>query len=101
MQLAWKIAVLILVAGLLGWGVSNLFFKERALRQEGTELSRRLETVEQENASLAESIEYYQNPENLMKELKSQFNYREGGEKLMIIVPAGTSTKLGTSTSTQ
>jgi len=87
MQVAWKITVVIVVVGLLGWGASDVFLRERELRRDEVRLSDRLETLEKENISLSASIEYYQNPENLIKELKSQFNYREEGESLLIVVP--------------
>jgi len=32
-------------------------------------------------------IEYFSNPKNLAKELKSKFNYKNPGEKLIIVVP--------------
>lgn len=93
MQFAWKAGILVAVIGLLGWGVSDIVLRGRELQQEESKLSERLESIEEENALLAAEIEYYRNPENLIKELKSQFNYREGGEKLIIIVPESTSTR--------
>ncbi len=64
--------------------------------------SKRGETVEREYGNLAAQAEkaredyrnlqadftYYLNPENLEKELRARFNYREAGEKLIVIVPA-------------
>ena len=32
-------------------------------------------------------LNYYLNPENLEKELRSKFNYKKSGEKLIIVVP--------------
>jgi len=98
MQIAWKIAIVIVMVGLLGWGVSDVFFRERELRKDEMKLSDRLQALEKENASLSASIEYYQSPENLIKELKSQFNYREEGENLLIVVPSEEGRKAATST---
>ena len=57
------------------------------------ELNVSLKTLADENQSLVSVIDYFKNPENLLKELKSQFNYKETGEKLIIVVPSGTSTR--------
>ena len=40
-----------------------------------------------ENFELQADLEYYARPENLEKELRSRFNYKKPGEKLIIIVP--------------
>lgn len=45
-----------------------------------------------ENEQLESDVEYFGEKENLVKELKSQFNYVEPGEKLLIIVPGTSST---------
>ena len=88
----WKVLVLIIVIALLGWGVYNLVQEKNLLGKEAAELSEVLKSLEEENRTLTSRIEYFQNPENLLKELKSQFNYREEGEGLIIIVPNVTST---------
>lgn len=40
-----------------------------------------------EHDTLTKDLEYYQRDENLSKELRSRFNYREAGEELLILVP--------------
>ncbi|HEY4525490.1 MAG TPA: septum formation initiator family protein [Candidatus Paceibacterota bacterium] len=40
-----------------------------------------------EQQSMAEDFEYYSDPVNLEKELRSRFNYRGKDEKMIIIVP--------------
>ncbi len=35
---------------------------------------------------------YYLNPVNLEKEIRNRFNYKQAGEKMMVIVPASSST---------
>lgn len=44
--------------------------------------------LEIENKELKEDLEFYQSDENLSKELRAQFNYREPGEELLILVPS-------------
>ncbi len=89
----WKFSVFVIVAILLGWGIYNLVVEKKNLEKEVDELNISLKTLKDENQSLVSIIEYFKNPENLLKELKSQFNYKETGEKLIIVVPGATSTQ--------
>ena len=67
---------------------SYFFIKERnRLKTDSDNLSSRLQALSKENADLQSDIEYFSRPENLEKELKSRFNYKKPGEKMMIIVP--------------
>ncbi len=51
------------------------------------ELTATVEILREQNNFLEKEVEYFSYPENLIKELKSKFNYREEGEKIIIIVP--------------
>jgi len=82
-----KAGILIVIVALLGWGMYVLIQERNELGSEVEKLSASANFLREENESLEEKIEYYKNSENLLKELKSQFNYREEGEKLIIIVP--------------
>ena len=65
-----------------------LILKERGeLKAKLDGLSARLDELNKENGFLMSEINYFSNPENLEKELRSKFNYRDAGEKMMIIVP--------------
>jgi len=88
----WYIIIVALLCGFLGWGIWTITGDRGMLEAESTELRGKVNALVQENESLQESIEYYENPENLIKELKSQFNYREEGEHLIIVVPGASST---------
>ncbi len=67
---------------------SYFFIKERnRLKTDSDNLNSRLQALSKENADLQSDIEYFSRPENLEKELKSRFNYKKPGEKMMIIVP--------------
>jgi cell division protein FtsB len=82
-----RLLIIIAVVGLLSWGFYDLHNERKTFQREVNELRLKKESLEAENKSLEENIEYFKNPKNLIKELKSKFNYREEGEKLIIIVP--------------
>ena len=88
-----KILVLISVFMLFGWGIYDLIIEKRVLKKDLAGLQANINVLESENKSLLESIEYFKRPENLLKELKSQFNYRQAGEGLIIIVSTSTPAK--------
>ncbi|MFH1162423.1 MAG: septum formation initiator family protein [Candidatus Jorgensenbacteria bacterium] len=93
----WMWGVLAVMVVLLGWGVYTLASEQNALESDWEGLQATLVALQSENASLREKIEYFRQPENLLKEVKSQFNYTEAGEKLLIIIPpASTSTATST-----
>ncbi len=88
-----NILVLFFVVVLLAAGIYKLSVETKNLQKETVDLKNSFRKMKSENDSLVEKIEYYKRPENLLKELKSQFNFVESGEKLIIIVPSATSTK--------
>lgn len=96
----WQIVIVILLLALFGWVGFGLYRDRAVFSRDLTELSEKVTALRSENESLSERIEYFRHPENLLKELKSQFNYRAEGEKLIILVP-GIGNATGTATSTQ
>ena len=82
----WQWLIILAVVGLLGVGAYDLLKDSASLRKEAESLEVSLSKLQEENKDLISRIEYFQYPENLLKELKSQFNYREIGEELIIIV---------------
>lgn len=50
-------------------------------------LRSKLGSVSEENNLLKAEAEYFSKPENMEKEIKKRFNYREKDEKMMIIIP--------------
>lgn len=63
-------------------------FKERSqLREKAANLSGRLDDLFKENERIQSEISYYSKWENLEKELRSRFNYKKIGEKMLIIMP--------------
>ncbi|MDO8470053.1 MAG: septum formation initiator family protein [bacterium] len=85
---AWQIAIVVAIAGVLGWGLVGFSSDRKTLERALAELSQKTEKLRSENRELEDRLVYLTDPRNLVKELKSQFNYREEGEKLVIIVPA-------------
>lgn len=72
---------------LLGWEIYNLNAKRVALRRNLEEIGGDVGALEAESQKLRADLEYFADPENLIKELKSKFNYKKPGEKLIIVVP--------------
>ena len=89
----WKTIGVSVIVFLLGAGIVNLLREKRELEKEGGELEANLSELQKGNKKLQEEVRYFENEENLLKEAKSQFNYRAPEEKLFIIVPETTSTR--------
>ena len=73
----------------------NLFITENRksyLYEMAEKLKAELHTLQGEQKKFTSRIEYLAHPENLIKEIKSQFNYRTPDEKLILIVPDTTTT---------
>lgn len=83
----WKLAILILTILALGWGFFALRSERANLDTEAKTLKADVSAIQEKNAGTEEKINYFKDPENLLKEAKSQFNYRAPGEELIIIVP--------------
>ncbi|MDP2704425.1 MAG: septum formation initiator family protein [bacterium] len=83
----WKFAILILTLFALGWGFWTIRNERVGLEKEANSLKADLSAIQEKNTETEENINYFKDPENLLKEAKSQFNYRAPGEELIIIVP--------------
>ena len=88
----WKVLIVVFILLLIGGGILNLWREKRGLEKEGEGLQAELSGLLEENKELQEEIKYYEDEENLLKEAKSQFNYRAPDEKLFIIVPGAAAT---------
>ena len=85
-----RLLKILIIAGLIGfaaWGGYNLERQNHQLEIKLNNLKTSSELLEKENQALEENIEYFGYADNLIKELKSLFNYRQPGEKMIIIVP--------------
>jgi len=94
------LVVLVLLV-VLGFGLFKLLQEKSQLGNEVKEVRAEFESLAEENKDLAAKIEYFKNPANLVKEIKSQFNYREEGEKLIIIVPSASPADRGATSTGQ
>ena len=65
----------------------NLVRDKAGLKEKLSAVMTEAENLETENVALLGDIEYFGNPKNLAKELKAKFNYKNPGEKLIIVVP--------------
>jgi len=83
----WKIAILVALMTFLGWGVFNLEKEKQEMMGEYAKLKEVTDKLELENEKTKKEIEYYRNPENLLKASREQFNFKNEGEQMMIIVP--------------
>jgi len=86
-----KIFINILLTGVitvLGWQFFNLYIQHRVLEKSSENLNTQIYSLESENKDLNSDIEYFSNPENLEKEFKSQTNYKDAGENMIIIIPS-------------
>jgi hypothetical protein len=61
--------------------------KAKAARVTYDAAAAKLDATQKDNQKLKEELTYYLNPLNMAKELKARFNYREEGEKTLILVP--------------
>ncbi|MDP1706888.1 MAG: septum formation initiator family protein [bacterium] len=83
----WKWLIVFLIVLLLASGAYQLIKNTKDTREKALVLSEKAAALEKENSELNGQLKYLANPENLLKEVKSRFNYRREGEKLIIIVP--------------
>ena len=79
--------ILLLALGVLGYQLVQLLRQYQDARKEYRDTAAQLGKIVTENDALQSDAEYYKNPENLAKELKSKSEYKRPGEELMIIVP--------------
>ena len=64
------------------------FYNEwRDVRLKYVSMQSKLQTLKKENAKIEEDLYYYQNPENLEKEIRAALNYKKPGEKVIVVVP--------------
>lgn len=81
------IAILIIVFIILAVQIYFIFNERNKLRGKFENLSAKGNSLITENNKIKSDIEYFSNENNLMKELRSKFNFKNIGEKMMIVVP--------------
>jgi len=78
---------ILVVALVLSRQLFQLYQQNRSLSAVLANLNARVDNFTKENKELYADIKYFSEPENLLKSLRSQFNYKKPGEKLIIVVP--------------
>jgi cell division protein FtsB len=81
------LAALVAAIGFVGCQIYGVAADYRGLESERQAAKDESESLTRENAELNERIDYLGKPENLIKEIKSRFNYRLPEEKTIIIAP--------------
>ncbi len=80
--------IVLTVTGALVLAGGRLYFSNRSMSASASALMDRLNALKIDSRNLKADLEYLKIPENLEKELRSRFNYKNPGEKLIIIVPS-------------
>lgn len=92
----WRYVIYIAIIAFLGWGVYDVLVEKGNVSADADALHAELSSLESENKQLESDITFYESPDNLVKALKEQFNYRAPDEKLIILVSPSTSTTSST-----
>ncbi len=71
----------------LGFQAVSFWLRRNTASQQLQSYQEALASSTDNLASLKSDLEYYLNPVNFAKEIKDRFNYRQAGEKMIIIVP--------------
>ncbi len=87
-----KLSLIAALVAILTWAGYSLVQQKNKIREEISNLSEATKKLNNENASLQNSIKYLELPENLVKESKARFNYKNNGEQMIIVVPEASST---------
>ena len=81
------ISVLIMFIFAVGFQLYSLFKTEKEMEAELSVVQGKADYFSKENAELESKIDFLSQSENLEKEIKSKFNYKNPGEKMIIVVP--------------
>lgn len=91
---AVKLLGLGVIFTLMFFGLLSIFTETRALKIEEKKLKSELDETRSKNVYLKNRLNYLQNPENVIKELKSELPFKNPDENVIILVkPAPTSSK--------
>lgn len=79
--------MLIIVLAAVVYDFYQLYSYNGELQKTFSVLGSKLSQFKKDNSELQADLEYFSNPKNLEKELRSRFNYKKPGEKMIIVVP--------------
>jgi len=86
MQRVLRISLFVVLVAFL-WQLYQLYSEYRELNNEHLIIDGEWSVLQKEQASLKADLDYFSESENLEKELRGRYNYKEPGEKLIIVVP--------------
>ena len=81
--IVWMAAIILL--GFLSAQLYRIYVNNDQLAKKLEAVNMEVKKLEKEGEELQTDIGYYAEPENLAKELKSKFDYKKPGEKLIKI----------------
>jgi len=87
-----RFVVLGVLVALVAGALYNLKKNKKDFEEQAATLKADLEALTAENKDVTQKLQYFEKPENRIKELKSQFNYKEEGEHVIMIVPESSAT---------
>jgi len=79
--------VLLIVLLALCYQLYQLYLQNRVLKENFSLIKEKVDNFNSENLQFQADLEYFADSENLEKELRSRFNYKKPGEKMIIVVP--------------
>ena len=77
----------VLIGAVVSYQLYQLYSQRVVLQKRFNVLDQQTANLSKENQQVKDNLQYYQDPENLAKELKSKFDYKRPGEELYVIVP--------------
>jgi cell division protein FtsB len=87
-----KLVVLGILITLIAGALYNLKKNKSMFENQAATLKADLDALTEENREVEGKIKYFDKEENRIKELKTQFNYKEEGEHVIMIVPESSAT---------
>lgn len=77
-----------LIIGVVSTQIFRLYTQNIDLKKTADKLGTDIENISKENQQLLSDLNYFNNTENLEKELREKLNLKNPGEQLLIIVPS-------------
>jgi hypothetical protein len=81
------VAVMVAAIGFVGYQIFGIMGEYGGLSEKMDRVKHSADKIKEDNSDLKERIEYLSQPENLIKEIKSKFNYRFPDEQTIIVAP--------------
>lgn len=91
----------ILAVVALGFEIKSLYIQTGEARAEYDQSRQDFAKAKDNSDKLSADLNYYMNPQNLEKELRARFNYKNPDEKLIIIVPSVSTSSASSTGSTR